>query len=139
MGGKATLQDICSWMMENYDWYRYNEGAGWEVSYLISDSAPDSPMAHLLFRILFDIIYHPAVRSRRWRGVLGSEGRGFIGPWTNNMNTHSRSKKPDHKLHRQVRVVKTERAGRRKRQRLWNPHSSAASRATLKALLFRHR
>ncbi|KAI6105478.1 hypothetical protein F5141DRAFT_1064653 [Pisolithus sp. B1] len=32
MGGKATLQDICSWMMENYDWYRYNEGAGWENS-----------------------------------------------------------------------------------------------------------
>lgn len=31
-GGKATLQDICSWMMENYDWYRYNQGAGWEVS-----------------------------------------------------------------------------------------------------------
>ncbi|KAF8558791.1 hypothetical protein OG21DRAFT_1373429, partial [Imleria badia] len=32
MGGKATLQDICGWMMENYDWYRYNEGAGWENS-----------------------------------------------------------------------------------------------------------
>lgn len=31
MGGKATLQDICGWMMNNYDWYRYNEGAGWEV------------------------------------------------------------------------------------------------------------
>ncbi|KAH7931287.1 hypothetical protein BV22DRAFT_1077184 [Leucogyrophana mollusca] len=32
MGGKATLQDICSWMMDNFDWYRYNEGAGWENS-----------------------------------------------------------------------------------------------------------
>ncbi|KAI6034092.1 hypothetical protein BKA83DRAFT_4184803 [Pisolithus microcarpus] len=32
MGGKATLQDICGWMMENYDWYRYNEGSGWENS-----------------------------------------------------------------------------------------------------------
>jgi hypothetical protein len=32
MGGKATLQDICGWMIDNYDWYRYNEGAGWEVS-----------------------------------------------------------------------------------------------------------
>ncbi|KAH7888007.1 hypothetical protein F5I97DRAFT_1805363 [Phlebopus sp. FC_14] len=32
MGGKATLQDICGWMMENFDWYRYNEGAGWENS-----------------------------------------------------------------------------------------------------------
>ncbi|KIJ70486.1 hypothetical protein HYDPIDRAFT_164509 [Hydnomerulius pinastri MD-312] len=32
MGGKATLQDICGWMMDNYDWYRYNEGAGWENS-----------------------------------------------------------------------------------------------------------
>ncbi|KAH0840110.1 hypothetical protein J3R83DRAFT_1084 [Lanmaoa asiatica] len=32
MGGKATLQNICGWMMDNYDWYRYNEGAGWENS-----------------------------------------------------------------------------------------------------------
>ncbi|KAF8843157.1 hypothetical protein BDN67DRAFT_1009215 [Paxillus ammoniavirescens] len=32
MGGKATLQDICGWMIDNYDWYRYNEGAGWENS-----------------------------------------------------------------------------------------------------------
>jgi len=36
MGGKATLQDICGWMIENYDWYRYNEGAGWEVSFGVS-------------------------------------------------------------------------------------------------------
>lgn len=64
-------------------------------------------------RTLFDIIYHPAVHSRRWRGVPESEGRGFIGPWTNNMNIPSRSKKPGHKLHRQAWVVKTERAGRR--------------------------
>ncbi|KAF9222039.1 hypothetical protein BS17DRAFT_796841 [Gyrodon lividus] len=32
MGGRATLQDICGWMIDNYDWYRYNEGAGWENS-----------------------------------------------------------------------------------------------------------
>ncbi|KAG8218831.1 hypothetical protein J3R82DRAFT_4509 [Butyriboletus roseoflavus] len=32
MAGKATLQDICGWMMDTYDWYRYNEGAGWENS-----------------------------------------------------------------------------------------------------------
>ena len=35
MGGKATLQDICGWMMDNYDWYRYNEGAGWEVRQIL--------------------------------------------------------------------------------------------------------
>jgi forkhead box protein K len=31
LGGKATLQDIISWMMENFDWYRFNEKTGWEV------------------------------------------------------------------------------------------------------------
>jgi forkhead box protein K len=31
LDGKATLQDICGWMMETFDWYRYNEGSGWEV------------------------------------------------------------------------------------------------------------
>ncbi|KAI9507706.1 hypothetical protein F5148DRAFT_1284866 [Russula earlei] len=32
LGGKATLQDIISWMMENFDWYRFNEKTGWEKS-----------------------------------------------------------------------------------------------------------
>ncbi|TFK56148.1 hypothetical protein OE88DRAFT_1652772 [Heliocybe sulcata] len=32
MGGKATLQDICNWAINNYDWYRFNEGTGWESS-----------------------------------------------------------------------------------------------------------
>lgn len=31
MEGKATLQDICCWVSDNFDWYRYNEGSGWEV------------------------------------------------------------------------------------------------------------
>ncbi|KAA1466094.1 hypothetical protein DENSPDRAFT_846649 [Dentipellis sp. KUC8613] len=32
-GGKATLQEILTWMMDNYDWYRYNEKTtGWEKS-----------------------------------------------------------------------------------------------------------
>ncbi|KAI0269194.1 hypothetical protein BC834DRAFT_616928 [Gloeopeniophorella convolvens] len=32
LGGKATLQDIISWMMDNFDWYRFNEKTGWEKS-----------------------------------------------------------------------------------------------------------
>ncbi|KAI0003041.1 hypothetical protein BJV74DRAFT_876417 [Russula compacta] len=32
LGGKATLQDIISWMMESFDWYRFNEKTGWEKS-----------------------------------------------------------------------------------------------------------
>ncbi|EPQ59625.1 hypothetical protein GLOTRDRAFT_125922 [Gloeophyllum trabeum ATCC 11539] len=32
LGGRATLQDICNWAISNYDWYRYNEGTGWESS-----------------------------------------------------------------------------------------------------------
>ncbi|THH05119.1 hypothetical protein EW145_g5022 [Phellinidium pouzarii] len=30
--GKATLQEICAWVSDNFDWYRYNEGSGWESS-----------------------------------------------------------------------------------------------------------
>jgi hypothetical protein len=29
--GRATLQEICVWIAENFDWYRVNEGTGWEV------------------------------------------------------------------------------------------------------------
>ncbi|KAH9999372.1 hypothetical protein BJV77DRAFT_976929 [Russula vinacea] len=32
LGGKATLQEIISWMMESFDWYRFNEKTGWEKS-----------------------------------------------------------------------------------------------------------
>jgi forkhead box protein K len=30
MGGKATLQDINQWIMESFDWYKYND-VGWQV------------------------------------------------------------------------------------------------------------
>jgi forkhead box protein K len=30
-GGRAALQDICRWISANYEWYRLNEGTGWEV------------------------------------------------------------------------------------------------------------
>jgi hypothetical protein len=33
MDGKATLQEICGWVSDNFDWYRYNEGSGWDVSW----------------------------------------------------------------------------------------------------------
>lgn len=32
LDGKATLQEICQWIAENHDWYRYNKGTGWEVN-----------------------------------------------------------------------------------------------------------
>ncbi|EJD01018.1 uncharacterized protein FOMMEDRAFT_21478 [Fomitiporia mediterranea MF3/22] len=32
LDGKATLQEICNWISDNYEWYRYNEGSGWESS-----------------------------------------------------------------------------------------------------------
>lgn len=33
LGGKATLQDIIGWMIDNFDWYKYNVGSGWEVRF----------------------------------------------------------------------------------------------------------
>jgi forkhead box protein K len=30
--GKATLGEICAWMMDTHLWYRLNEGGGWEAS-----------------------------------------------------------------------------------------------------------
>jgi hypothetical protein len=32
MGGKANLSEILQWIMDNYDWYRYNPGDKWVVS-----------------------------------------------------------------------------------------------------------
>jgi forkhead box protein K len=32
MGGKANLGEILQWIMDNYDWYRYNQGDKWVVS-----------------------------------------------------------------------------------------------------------
>ncbi|KAL5508381.1 FHL1 [Sanghuangporus vaninii] len=32
LDGKATLQEICNWISESYEWYRLNEGSGWESS-----------------------------------------------------------------------------------------------------------
>jgi forkhead box protein K len=32
-GGKATLQEINQWIMESFDWYKYND-AGWQVRVL---------------------------------------------------------------------------------------------------------
>ncbi|KZT37633.1 hypothetical protein SISSUDRAFT_1048154 [Sistotremastrum suecicum HHB10207 ss-3] len=32
LGGRGTLQEICTWMMENFLWYKLNEGSGWEGS-----------------------------------------------------------------------------------------------------------
>ncbi|KAG1755998.1 hypothetical protein EDB19DRAFT_1902167 [Suillus lakei] len=77
MGGKATLQDICSWMMENYDWYRYNEGAGWEVSYLISDIAPNSPNGSPAFQ---NSVRHNLSSGRAFKKMersSGERGKGF--------------------------------------------------------------
>lgn len=33
LNGKATLQEVCTWVAENYEWYRYNKACGWEVCY----------------------------------------------------------------------------------------------------------
>jgi forkhead box protein K len=30
IGGKATLQEITQWIIEAFDWYKYND-AGWQV------------------------------------------------------------------------------------------------------------
>ncbi|KAJ7591352.1 hypothetical protein C8J56DRAFT_560513 [Mycena floridula] len=32
LGGKATLQEICSWIMNEYDYYRYSDGTAWSSS-----------------------------------------------------------------------------------------------------------
>ena len=31
LGGKAALQEVIQWMIDNYDWYRLNAGGPWEV------------------------------------------------------------------------------------------------------------
>jgi forkhead box protein K len=36
MGGKANLGEILQWIMDNYDWYRYNQGDKWVVSLFLA-------------------------------------------------------------------------------------------------------
>jgi forkhead box protein K len=36
--GRAALQDICRWIAANFEWYRLNEGSGWEVGLCFSPS-----------------------------------------------------------------------------------------------------
>lgn len=92
LDGKATLQDIISWMMENYDWYRYNEKTGWEVricATLTSISGGSSSIS----RNQCDIISHRIVRSGRWSGRRASEARVSIGQWQRIVSRCSRSRK----------------------------------------------
>lgn len=30
--GRATLQEVCKWISDNFEWYRLNEEANWQVS-----------------------------------------------------------------------------------------------------------
>ncbi|KLO12804.1 hypothetical protein SCHPADRAFT_915461 [Schizopora paradoxa] len=32
LNGKATLQEVCSWIAGQFEWYRYNKACGWESS-----------------------------------------------------------------------------------------------------------
>ena len=40
LGGKASLQEICQWIKDTHDWYKYCS-KDWEVSFLYTD-----PLAH---------------------------------------------------------------------------------------------
>lgn len=34
LGGKASLQEICQWIKDTFDWYKYCS-KDWEVSFLV--------------------------------------------------------------------------------------------------------
>jgi hypothetical protein len=60
IGGKATLQEICNWILTTHEYYRYADGA-WMVNNSVLDV-----MHHLVdfcCRALFDIIYLRVVPS----------------------------------------------------------------------------
>lgn len=40
LGGKATLQDVIQWMIDNYEWYRLNVGGPWEVCCSVNLKSP---------------------------------------------------------------------------------------------------
>jgi hypothetical protein len=42
MGGKANLGEILQWIMDNYDWYRFNPGDKWVVCAHVCDTREDS-------------------------------------------------------------------------------------------------
>ncbi|KAI0316981.1 hypothetical protein OF83DRAFT_194074 [Amylostereum chailletii] len=78
LGGRATLQDIIGWMIDNYDWYRLNEGAGWEVSYLVRTLTERSPDF-----LIQKSVRHNLSSNRAFRKVersAGERGKGYY--WT---------------------------------------------------------
>jgi forkhead box protein K len=60
IGGKATLQEICNWILTTHEYYRYADGA-WMVNKSILDVM--YPLVDFCCRALFDIIYLRVVPS----------------------------------------------------------------------------
>lgn len=79
LGGKATLQEICGWISDNYEWYRYNESCGWPVSFFF---------LHNKF-ILTCLLSQSSVRHnlssnrafKKLERCAGERGKGFF--WSN--------------------------------------------------------
>jgi forkhead box protein K len=64
-------------MIDNYDWYRYNEGAGWEVSHLISEIALGKFSRSLTFQ---NSVRHNLSSGRAFKKMersTGERGKGF--------------------------------------------------------------
>lgn len=90
LGGKASLQEVIQWMIENYEWYRLNAGGPWEVIELVS--APATFHHYLPFRILFDTISLRIVRSAMRRKLAMRRERGFFGGLIVNLRKCCRSR-----------------------------------------------
>lgn len=79
IGNKATLQEICSWIMNTYDYYRYAE-AGWTVTLIVLSFRRS--FAHAIW-YLQSSVRHNLSSSRAFLKLErcgGDRGKGFF--WT---------------------------------------------------------
>ena len=74
-GGKATLQDICGWMRDTFDWYKWNDEAGWEVRCVSSVGKSDTDAE------VQNSVRHNLSSNRAFRKMercAGERGKGFF-------------------------------------------------------------
>jgi len=74
LGGKGTLQQICTWIMNTYEYYRYADSTAWMVSYYtfysaVIDTYPQSSVRH-------NLSSNRAFRKMERCG--GDRGKGFF-------------------------------------------------------------
>lgn len=96
LGGKGTLQDILTWIKENYDWYRWTEDKAWEVGYPSYSFLAAGGLNFPMYRNLYGITCPRIARSQSKSVPLANAARATTGRSQRTANAHLRSRRLEH-------------------------------------------